>query len=198
MEKYKIIIIGPPNSGKSTILNQIKNETIFGNKYTPTIGVDFASKIITDDSLQVKIHIWDTAGQERFDSIVSAYYKDANMALIVIDLSEKYYNHTVTIDDWIGRIDNFSGDIPIILIGNKIDKIKDNNKLKLDIENFDKISKYFEISANNINDVNNILEYLIKNEILNFVRTKVNTKKNSIIIEPKKKSNFMRYLCPFL
>ena len=128
MEKYKIIIIGPPNSGKSTILQQIKDGIIHENGYAPTIGVDFASKIITSDETQVKIHIWDTAGQERFDSIINAYYKEANMALIVVDISEKYYSHTVTIDDWINRINTFSGEIPIFLIGNKIDKINNNNK----------------------------------------------------------------------
>ena len=120
------------------------------------------------------------------------------MALIVVDISEKYYSHTVTIDDWINRINTFSGEIPIFLIGNKIDKINNNNKLKLDTINFDKINKYFEISANNIDDVNNIFEYLKENEILNFVKTKINTKNNkNITIEPIKKSKFMKFFCPF-
>ena len=74
MDKYKIIIIGPANSGKSTILSQLKEGVIIENTYTPTIGVDYGTKIITVKGEPVKINIWDTAGQERFDSIVIIKY----------------------------------------------------------------------------------------------------------------------------
>ena len=79
MDRYKIIILGPANSGKTTILNQIKGDyNQIPDLYIPTIGVDLGCKSINIKDKEVKIQFWDTAGQERFDSIVSLFYKKAN------------------------------------------------------------------------------------------------------------------------
>jgi small GTP-binding protein len=198
MDKYKIIIIGPANSGKSTILSQLKEGVIIENTYTPTIGVDYGTKIITVKGEPVKINIWDTAGQERFDSIVNIYYRKADMALIVVDLSDNNYKHSLSLDTFINKVSNVSGDIPIFLIGNKIDKVRNNKKLKIDINKYEKINKYFEISANDINDVNSMFDYILNNEILPTIETKINTENNKNIKLEQKKYNFTNYFCNIL
>jgi len=38
---------------------------------------------------KVSYQIWDTAGQERYKSLTPLYYKDADVALIVYDLTEQ-------------------------------------------------------------------------------------------------------------
>lgn len=40
-----------------------------------TIGVDFKTKAIDVDGVQVKLAIWDTAGQERFRTLTPSYYR---------------------------------------------------------------------------------------------------------------------------
>ena len=37
----------------------------------------------------IKFNIWDTAGQERFRSIGKIFYKDANAAILVYDITNK-------------------------------------------------------------------------------------------------------------
>ena len=185
MDRYKVIILGPANSGKSTILNQIKCSFNPENDiYFPTVGVDLGVKIINFKDKEIKIQFWDTAGQERFDSIINLYYKKADMAFIVFDISDTK-NINFSIDSLIEKIDIQSGNIPIILIGNKIDKTIDDDgntksKFKIDVNEFDKITKYFEISAKNINDVDDMIDFIIKNEILPYLETKNNTINNSI------------------
>ena len=52
-----------------------------------TIGVEFATKVIEIDGKSIKLQIWDTAGQERYRSMASAYYRGANGALLVYDVT---------------------------------------------------------------------------------------------------------------
>jgi GTPase SAR1 family protein len=37
----------------------------------------------------MQLCIWDTAGQEKFDSLTKLYFKDAEAALIVYDVTNK-------------------------------------------------------------------------------------------------------------
>jgi small GTP-binding protein len=37
----------------------------------------------------IKFEIWDTAGQEKYRSITKIFYKDANVAILVYDVSRK-------------------------------------------------------------------------------------------------------------
>lgn len=56
--------MGDSGVGKSCIMNQFIHAK-FTEKHELTIGVEFASKIVTfDDGVNVKLQIWDTAGQE--------------------------------------------------------------------------------------------------------------------------------------
>jgi small GTP-binding protein len=52
-----------------------------------TIGVEFATKTVEIDGKVIKVQIWDTAGQERYRSMASAYYRGANGALLVYDIT---------------------------------------------------------------------------------------------------------------
>ena len=38
----------------------------------------------------IKIQIWDTAGQERYRSVTKMFYKDANAAILVYDITNKF------------------------------------------------------------------------------------------------------------
>lgn len=63
MEHYdyrvKLIIIGDANSGKSCLLEQFRAGRFYAGS-THTIGVEFASKVVTVGDKRVKLQIWDT------------------------------------------------------------------------------------------------------------------------------------------
>ena len=54
-----------------------------------TIGAAFLTQTIAlDDTTTVKFEIWDTAGQERYKSLAPMYYRNANCAVVVYDITQ--------------------------------------------------------------------------------------------------------------
>jgi len=39
----------------------------------------------------VRLQIWDTAGQERFRSLIPSYIRDSSAAVVVYDISSKFF-----------------------------------------------------------------------------------------------------------
>jgi small GTP-binding protein len=84
-----------------------------------TIGVDFYSKTTNFKDKKVKLQIWDFGGEERFRFLLSQYCKGANGAFFLYDITNQ-----VSLDhlpDWTQIIREQAGDIPIMLIGSKLD-----------------------------------------------------------------------------
>jgi small GTP-binding protein len=84
-----------------------------------TIGVDFYSKTINFKGIKVKLQIWDFGGEERFRFLLSQYSKGANGAFFLYDIT----NHSSLehLPDWTQVIREYAGNIPIMLIGSKVD-----------------------------------------------------------------------------
>jgi small GTP-binding protein len=120
-ELLKILVIGESAVGKSCLLLRYTDNK-FQESFMTTIGVDFKTKYIDIEGVQVKLQIWDTAGQEKFRSITKAYYRGAHGILVVFDVSRREtFNQTRM---WIDSIRESSADsnpIDVILVGNKCD-----------------------------------------------------------------------------
>ncbi|GIY94307.1 ras-related protein rab7 [Caerostris extrusa] len=119
----KVIILGDSGVGKTSLMNQYVNKK-FSNQYKATIGADFLTKEILVDDKLVTMQIWDTAGQERFQSLGLAFYRGADCAVLVYDVTAP--NTFKSLDGWRDEFliqagprdpDNF----PFLVIGNKID-----------------------------------------------------------------------------
>jgi len=85
---FKILIIGDAAVGKSALLTRFSENT-FLTSYSSTIGIDFNSRMIRVDHSICKLEIWDTAGQERFSTITANYYRGAQGALLVYDVTRR-------------------------------------------------------------------------------------------------------------
>jgi Ras-related protein Rab-2A len=71
---FRFIMIGDTFVGKSCLMTRFIEEK-FISVNDPTIGVEFGTKILSIDDLNIKIQIWDTAGQENYRSITRSYFK---------------------------------------------------------------------------------------------------------------------------
>ena len=118
---FKIIIIGNSGVGKTSITNNaIKNA--FYENYRSTIGMEIFSLFLKIDHKLIKLQIWDTCGQEIYRSLITNFYRNSSLAIIVYSIEKK--ESFKDIDMWIKELKvNSSPDIKIILIGNKSDLI---------------------------------------------------------------------------
>jgi Ras-related protein Rab-1A len=148
---FKLILIGSSGVGKTSILQRYIQK-IFNDDYTCTIGVDFFMKSMKIDDKLIKLQLWDTAGTEKFKSITTGYYRGANAAFIVFDLTSRKSFESVS--EWIENYYKYSNpdyERHVILIGNKSDLKNERIITEDEIDDFVKLNKikYFETSAKN-------------------------------------------------
>ena len=71
----------------SLVLRFVKDQ--FDDYRESTIGAAFLTQTISlDENTTVKFEIWDTAGQERYKSLAPMYYRNANCAVVVYDVTQ--------------------------------------------------------------------------------------------------------------
>ncbi|GAB7351264.1 hypothetical protein MBLNU459_g1686t1 [Dothideomycetes sp. NU459] len=115
----KLVLLGEAAVGKSSLVLRFVNNDFQANK-EPTIGAAFLTKKITLPSRTIKFEIWDTAGQERFASLAPMYYRNAQAALVVYDLTKP--SSLVKARHWVAELQRqASPGIVIALVGNKLD-----------------------------------------------------------------------------
>ena len=87
-----------------------------------TIGVDFRVKTLTVDEKRVRLVLWDTAGSERFRTLTGSYYRGAQLAFLVFDVTNKKSFENLNM--WLEELElHFThGSVVKVLVGNKIDK----------------------------------------------------------------------------
>ena len=91
------------------------------SSHIATIGVDFKVKTLEHDVKRVKTQIWDTAGQERFHSIVTSYYRGAQVIILVYDVTD--LESVQNLSRWLADVRAYaSTSASVLVIGNKSDK----------------------------------------------------------------------------
>jgi len=115
----KVVLLGESAVGKSSlVLRFVKRE--FHEYQESTIGAAFLTQSIQVDDTTVKFEIWDTAGQERYHSLAPMYYRGAQAALIVYDITSK--ESFVKATNWVRELQRqANSNIVIALVGNKCD-----------------------------------------------------------------------------
>lgn len=196
--KFKLIVVGDQSTGKSCILNRFANE-IFEENYQATIGLDFQSKTVNIKGHDIRLVLYDTAGQEKFRSLIPMYIREAQIILLVYDVTNK--ESFDSIPKWFSEVLDVKNDEAVFaLIGNKIDLI-DNRQVtyeegkKLanekniifeevsakDGQNFDELfnNKLFESIYKKFKDKFDSIEKVVNNEFLENneeIQTKTNVR----------------------
>ncbi|GAM90223.1 hypothetical protein ANO11243_082650 [Dothideomycetidae sp. 11243] len=115
----KLVLLGEAAVGKSSLVLRFVSSEFHPSK-EPTIGAAFLTKKLTLPSRTIKFEIWDTAGQERFASLAPMYYRNAQAALVVYDLTKK--SSLTKARHWVAELQRqASPGIVIGFVGNKAD-----------------------------------------------------------------------------
>ena len=118
--RIKVIIIGEAGVGKTSLVKKFVSGR-FTSDYRISIGANlFVKELILNSDIDVSIQIWDIAGQEKWIKMRHLYYRGAHGALIVGDLTRGNTFEQLK-EFWNPDLKKFCGDIPKILVVNKVD-----------------------------------------------------------------------------
>ena len=116
----KVVICGDFAVGKTTFVRSFLNSDNRVLKgYKPTIGVDIGRKTFKIDSKRIILQIWDLSGQQAFKAIRPQFYKRSDGSILVFDVTRKKSFDHLTL--WLEELLEQTGQIPVVLVGNKID-----------------------------------------------------------------------------
>lgn len=120
--QVKVVLMGDSGVGKSSIVLRFVADN-FKQDEDPTIGAAYMSKMIQISDKPIKFNIWDTAGQERYQSLAKMYYRDANAAILVYDITRS--SSFEGLERWYNELrDNGPKGITIAIAGNKEDLVE--------------------------------------------------------------------------
>lgn len=118
----KICLVGNPAVGKTSLIRKYVYD-MFDDKYLSTIGAKITKKVVsiegkTEDT-ELRLMIWDVEGQKKVGNVHSRYYRGAEAAIVVCDVTAK--ETLESIPNWINAVFKVAGKIPLVFLANKID-----------------------------------------------------------------------------
>ncbi|PNF23386.1 hypothetical protein B7P43_G12942 [Cryptotermes secundus] len=115
----KVVVLGAQGVGKTSMVVRYVGK-MFSHHISPTIGASFFTCRLNVEDTRVKLQVWDTAGQERFRSMAPMYYRNANAALIVFDITQ--YETFDAMKTWVKELQrNVLEPMVLSVVGNKTD-----------------------------------------------------------------------------
>lgn len=149
---FKILMLGDASVGKTT-LSERYITGVFNPSITLTVGVDFFIKNVKMHGKNVKLQIWDMGGEHRFRFLLPTYCLGSSGAIFLYDVTRP--SSLESHEDWINIVKEKNGDIPIMLVGNKVD-LEDQRKISrehgLEVAKTNGYASFVEVSAKtNIN-----------------------------------------------
>ena len=126
---YKVVLLGDAGVGKTSIICRYVTNS-FSSVLMSTTGATYANKKLIVGNKKIRFEIWDTAGQERYRSLAKMFYQNANVIILVYDITRKSSLNSIN-DFWIKQIrENARKDVILGLAGNKSD-LYENEEVKL-------------------------------------------------------------------
>ncbi|XP_034995401.1 ras-related protein Rab-17 isoform X2 [Zootoca vivipara] len=116
---FKVVLLGSTAVGKSSLAYRYVKKDFRDS--LPTVGCSFFTQVLSLDNTTIKLEIWDTAGQEKYHSVCHLYYRGANAAVLVYDITRKESLEKAKV--WLTELEKefLPDEIIIALVGNKLD-----------------------------------------------------------------------------
>lgn len=158
--KFKITLFGPGGVGKTSLLLRYVKD-YFSEDLKKTIGSNFLIKDVEVDGKKCRLLLWDIGGQSQFHKLRTIYFKGSSGAIGVfaVDTPESI----LKIPGWISSIKKtVKKNIPMVLIGNKIDLSRDIEKEEAEDLAERLNCEYLETSAKTGENVETAFEMIAK------------------------------------
>ena len=160
--RLNILLIGDSTSGKTQLLLRYVDE-FFPEMHLATIGVEFKSKKIKLNDININLQIWDAAGQERFHAISKRFILNSNGLIFVYDITNKSSFRFIK-EKYMDIKDTKPENVKVIIVGNNMEKEDKRQVSKGEIKSFGE--KYnienIEVSSSLGTNVSKCFETLAK------------------------------------
>jgi len=130
---FKVVFLGKSGVGKTSVTLRFCRDT-FLDGTEATIGASFLTKMLTIQERQIKFEMWDTAGQERYRALAPMYYRNADAAVLVYDITDS--ESFTALQSWYQELQKNVPNCIIVLAGNKLDLGKDRTVAKETAQEF--------------------------------------------------------------
>lgn len=118
MMQKKICLLGAFAVGKTSLVSRFV-DSIFSEKYHTTVGVKIDQKTLQVGEKAWRLILWDLAGEDEFLQIRTSYLRGSAGYILVVDGTRR-----TTLDTALNiqqRVTSALGDIPFVVILNKVD-----------------------------------------------------------------------------
>lgn len=134
----KVVIIGEAAVGKTSLRKKFIGQG-FRKEHMMTIGTDFSQKLVVleDNQKSIELQIWDLASDVKSEKVRrKKYLKNATGAILVFDLSRS--ETFLKLNYWLNELflANPKSKLPILIVGNKCDLIRQRDILQEDVIKF--------------------------------------------------------------
>ena len=166
MLKLKAILVGESHTGKTCISHQLVSGVYKENPDSTNVA-QCLEKIFTVEGKSVTLEIWDTAGQEKFRSLNKIFFKDAEIAFLVYDIT-KLDTFNELKNFWVGQVRTFSSEnVMFAVVGNKADLYtKEEVNENMGQEFADQINAVFaQTSAKHGTGINDLFQTVVEKKI---------------------------------
>ncbi|XP_035988596.1 ras-related protein Rab-17 isoform X3 [Fundulus heteroclitus] len=85
--RVKMVLLGSSGVGKSSLALRFGKDEF--RKTSPTVGCAYLTRVVHLSDVSLRFEIWDTAGQEKYHSVTPLYYRGAQAALVLYDISSR-------------------------------------------------------------------------------------------------------------
>ncbi|KAI9771121.1 MAG: GTP-binding nuclear protein gsp1/Ran [Geoglossum simile] len=140
----KLVLVGDGGTGKTTFVKRhLTGE--FEKRYVATLGVEVHPLKFTTNCGLICFDVWDTAGQEKFGGLRDGYYINGHCGIIMFDVTSRITYKNVP--NWHRDLVRVCENVPIVLVGNKVDVKERKVKAKAITFHRKKNLQYYDISA---------------------------------------------------
>ncbi|WP_203914298.1 COR domain-containing protein [Rhizocola hellebori] len=120
LDEAKLLVVGEGAVGKTSLIRRLVGSG-FDEDERKTEGIDVTQWQVTPGGKDTRLNIWDFGGQEIMHATHQFFLTRRSVYLLVLDARQGEEQNRI--DYWLKLIHSFSGGSPVIVVGNKCERI---------------------------------------------------------------------------